>query len=729
VIEALQNVEVTLFRFINGTLQNSFFDVVMPFLSGNALFYPLLFILATWLIWKCGTRGRLFALFVFIVIAFGDGVICKTVKEATDRARPFATLENVHVPKGIGKTDSPSMPSSHTANWFSATMVALIFYRRSWRFMVPLACLVAFSRIYNGVHYPGDVLAGAILGSGYAVAIVFGINYLWQTLGRRWFPTWFEKLPSLVNPPCDPMPSTPRVSSSTPDEYFLKLGYLVIFLLLLGKLAYLAAGKIELSEDEAYQWLWSKHLALSYYSKPLMIGVLQWLGTSIWGDREIGVRFFSPVLAAIMSVLVLRFVTRETNARVGLVAVLILTCTPLLAVGATLMTIDPPLVLFWTAAMFAGWKASQANGTTTQWAWAGLWLGLSFLSKYSALFQIVCWLLFFALWKPARQHLRRPGPYLALLIVALCTLPVIIWNAQHDWITVHHVADNAGRAEPWQPSLRYFWDFIGSQAALLNPVFFLGMVWAMFAMWRSAETRRNPLLLFLFCMGAPVWLGYLGFTAWKRVFPNWIAPSIVPLFLLAILFWYQRWTESRRFLKPALIMGVVLGTIAVVLLHDTNLIGKVAGKKLPAEKDPLRRVRAWKETARTVGDARQKFLAEGKPVFIIGDHYGLTGEISFYLPEAKAAVGSDKPLAYYLSSDYPRNQIYFWPEYRYRTHRKGENAIYVREVRLIDPKLKPAPETLRNEFASVEDLGIFDVKYRDSRVFRRIQLFACRDLK
>src|SRR5438034_6891121 len=181
------------------------------------------------------------------------------------------------------------------------------------------------------------------------------------------------------------------------NQRWFRLGCVLIAASLLCRLAYLASGATELTKDEAYQWLWSKHLALSYYSKPLGIAFIQFAGTRLWGDTEFGVRFFSPVFAAILSLVVLRFMSRELGARQGVLLLLIVTAAPLLGIGAVLMTIDPPLVLCWTLAMLAGWRAVQPGGTTKQWALAGTAAGLGFLSKYSALFLIFCWALFFLL--------------------------------------------------------------------------------------------------------------------------------------------------------------------------------------------------------------------------------------------------------------------------------------------------------------------------------------------
>ncbi|PYJ06399.1 MAG: hypothetical protein DME25_06775 [Verrucomicrobia bacterium] len=727
-------------------MANKVFDWLMPRLAGHLLFLPTLLAAGVLLLCKGGRRGRVFVLCLALAIGVADGVVTNTIKKLVARPRPCIALADARVL--IGCSDSGSMPSAHAANWFAATMVGFVFYRRSWRGMLPAAATIAFSRVYNGVHYPSDVVAGAMVGAGSAVAVVWWANALWGLIGRKWFPLWWQRLPSLVEgrETRKPTPDTSATGQATLDAHWLRLGYVLIVALLLFRLGYLASGAIQLSKDEAYQWLWSKHLALSYYSKPPGIALIQFGGTSLWGDTQFGVRFFSPVFAALLSFVLLRFLARETGARLGFLVLLIVNCVPLLGVGAILMTIDPPLVLCWTLAMIAGWRAVQPAGTTKHWLLAGVATGLGFLSKYSALYLLVCWALFFVLWPPARVQLKRPGPYLALLIVALSTLPVILWNSQHGWITVQHVSENAALGGTWRPTLRYVWEFLGAEAGLLNPVFFAGALWAMAAFW--PRRQQNPLWLYLFCLGAPVFLGHLAWSFHSRIQPNWIAPAVLPMFCLMALYWETRWREGVRAVKGWLAAGVVLGLVALVVMHESNLIGKLAGRPLPAGVDPLRRVRAWKQTSAVVAQARQKLLQEGKPTFIIADHYGMSGEFSFYLPEAKASLGTGEPLVCCQTTLEPENQLYFWPEYQYRGRRRGQNAIYVtesepdqpvkgwvwnwlmgREIGYAEvPPPTPPPVLIRQEFESVTDLGVHEVKLGD-RVFRRVQLFACRNLR
>ena len=554
-----------------------------------------------------------------------------------------------------------------------------------------------------------------------------------------------------MNVSAEAVPPAAAIRSPDADKKWLWGGYAFIALFFATRIGYLAAHRIEITEDEAYQWIWSKHLALSYFSKPPLIAYAQFLGTSIWGDSEFGIRFLSPVFASILSITMLRFMSQEISARAGFWLIVMLGATPMMALGSTLLTVDSPSVLFWVLAMIAGWRAMQ-SARLAPWCWTGLFLGLGLMSKYTAAIQILSWPLFFLLYPPARQHIRRPGPYVALGIALLAFLPVIIWNAQHDWITLRHLADRGGvlpALQKWFPGLnnagptnapvmlqappekgamrRRFVEFVLSEFGLLNPVFFIGIVWAVFALWRLAA--RRPVLLYFFAMGAPLFAIYTVWTIVSRVLPNWIAPGVVPLFALLVGAADAHWPQRKLRIKYGLIGGFVLGFVTVAALHATELVFPlatrvvkiVAGKDLSVNVDPLHRVRGWKDIATMIEGERQKVLDEGKPAFLIADHYGLTSILTFYIPEAKKKV-RDEPLVYYLRSDEPKNQFYYWPGYEMR---KGQNAIYVREK---PPIALPPPSQLARDFTSVTELGMRTAYYH-GQAFREYQLYLCRDLR
>jgi undecaprenyl-diphosphatase len=216
----LQTLDTDLFLFVNRSLVNPLFDWLMPILSGGSGFKQGF----VWLAVAVGAallvignrRLRLCVVLTALIVGTNDGLICNTLKHAVARPRPFVTLPEARVFGKIGdgyvppeinadgvdmaanKGSHNSMPSSHAANWFAATMVLFLFYRRSLWFMLPLALGVSFSRIYNGVHYPSDVLAGALIGAGYAAAAAIVIESAWQFFGKEWFPHWHAGLPSLV---------------------------------------------------------------------------------------------------------------------------------------------------------------------------------------------------------------------------------------------------------------------------------------------------------------------------------------------------------------------------------------------------------------------------------------------------------------------------------------------------------------------------------------------------
>jgi hypothetical protein len=194
----LQSVDVWLFRLINESWSNRLFDWLMPFLSDSPWFACVLILIALGLVVKGGARGRVCVLMLALALCLGNWLVGDSIKHAVGRLRPFHVIMDAHLRIGMG--DSFSMPSSHAANWFSATIILLVYYRRSIWCMLPLA--VGGGSVKNLQWRPLSQRRagrGAMLGAGYSAAVMWGGRDL--AMDRpRWFSIWWERMPSLLNP-------------------------------------------------------------------------------------------------------------------------------------------------------------------------------------------------------------------------------------------------------------------------------------------------------------------------------------------------------------------------------------------------------------------------------------------------------------------------------------------------------------------------------------------------
>ena len=113
--------------------------------------------------------------------------------------------------------------------------------------------------------------------------------------------------------------------------------------------------------------------------------------------------------------------------------------------------------------------------------------------------------------------------------------------------------------------------------------------------WRfGAGTGAMRSSFALFSMGGPLFLGCF-FLSWhSHVQPNWIAPSVIPLFCLMAIYWSKRWERYAALLQPLLAFGLAFGVILIVVLHEPNLVNKMLHRRLPPKYDLLRRA-AWLE--------------------------------------------------------------------------------------------------------------------------------------
>jgi undecaprenyl-diphosphatase len=177
----LYNIDLSIFYFFNHTISTPFLDKFFSLITNVNNWYIAYIILLLISFIKGGRAGKIAAIGVLILIAITDQVNSVLIKELFHRARPCMVLPDAITPMGC--TGTFSFPSSHAFNNFAAATFIVRFFPRLWGALFITAVLVSISRIYLGLHYPSDVLGGAILGS--VMGYLFATFIKWIDKGMR----------------------------------------------------------------------------------------------------------------------------------------------------------------------------------------------------------------------------------------------------------------------------------------------------------------------------------------------------------------------------------------------------------------------------------------------------------------------------------------------------------------------------------------------------------------
>lgn len=164
-LEYLISIDKLLFSFFNSTISNTFFDIFFPIITNQDIWIiPILAGVVTLSI-KGEYRGRICSAVLIITIILADYTSAQILKPYFSRLRPSHELIDgiqLLVPRG-GKY---GFVSSHAANMYAAATILGYFYFKYKKIFFTIAALVAFSRVYVGVHYPADIIFGGFLGYG-----------------------------------------------------------------------------------------------------------------------------------------------------------------------------------------------------------------------------------------------------------------------------------------------------------------------------------------------------------------------------------------------------------------------------------------------------------------------------------------------------------------------------------------------------------------------------------
>lgn len=434
----------------------------------------------------------------------------------------------------------------------------------------------------------------------------------------------------------------------------------LVLLLLVLRWAWQAfASDLTLLEDEAHYWEWSRCLDWSYYTKGPGVAWVIRASTELLGTSEWSVRLpalISTALGMLGAATAARWAfpgRREIETTSALLFALV----PGFAIAAMLMTIDAPYVACW---IWAGAFALRAitTGSPRAWLALGACVAIGFLFKYTILL-ILPGVALAMLATRGRRPATRPAPVLAAgLVACLGLLPVLVWNAQHEWATLRHLLGHLGVAggdvpaaasENWSP----LWapEYLLLQAFVCGPV--LTLAWMGWRRARNDGTLRTPFAV-LGSIALPIFAFYLLVSLKAQTEGNWAmagAATLAPLAAWAAVDGVQRHSHPIRFFWGA---ALIIGLICLMLFPA---MGWASQRRIIGPLIPVARVTGMRDHALAVHEQLDAIHQRtGQPPTLWCDHYGRASQLAYYLPGRPTVYCAQHPLGG------RRTQYDVWPD-------------------------------------------------------------------
>jgi len=417
------------------------------------------------------------------------------------------------------------------------------------------------------------------------------------------------------------------------------------------RLAYILVSPLDLVADEAYYWDWSRQLDWGYFSKPPMIAWIMALFSRTIGASAAVVRLPAVLLGTVSVWALFLLARRMYDSRTAFWAAASAMASPGGSVLAFMMTIDAPLICFWSIALYLFWTVlEKEKGGALEWFGLAAAIGLGLLSKQMMGSFIGIMFVFLVASGRDRYLLQSYRPYLYSLLALSAMVPSVLWNARHDWITLHHTAGH------FEGSRSFFMatmgEFIGAQIGVVSP-----LTWILFAALcvflifnlRSLDRRALYLLCFSFVPLSGVFV--LSFR--QRIEPNWPA-AFYPAAMVLLAAWgcgaLSAGSTRMDSWRPWFKKGVIVG--AVMALFTYALPFWASSAPVPWAQRLVARLQGWGQLGVEAGTA---FGAVPRPekTFVLAINRQLAAELAFYMPGQPRVYNWRRP-------GVPENQYDIW---------------------------------------------------------------------
>jgi len=430
--------------------------------------------------------------------------------------------------------------------------------------------------------------------------------------------------------------------------------------------------------QEAYYWLYAQNPALAYVDHPPSIAYSILLGTALFGSNGFGIKFMAVVWSFLTNSLLYLTARRvccglpDYQAKnTACIAVLIYNLTLFSHTFAIIHQPDSSLLFFWLLTLYFV-QEFQLTGRNRNFIFAGIALGFALLCKYTAIAIVPGILVAFVYDSKLRRSLFTAYPYLALTLAIIVFSPVILWNAEHDWISFRmQFGDRAGKATHGSIiHYRYIFQLLGTQLAMLTPLVFALFVRSCIKM--ATEWRQHAVIWLQFLSGAVLILGFTVISLTSKVKLHWMLPGYLGIIVCIALLFNKAAVMHSKWIK----IGVGFSLVLIVAGH---ILFVVPGFQI----FQVNSWSGWRQFAEKVIKLQDKMGGQDR-VFIFTDSHKTAAYISLYAPDHQRTYAQN------IIGGFSK-QLSVWgvPE-----SLNGMAALYIS----TRPKLSPVEQVLLQQF-------------------------------
>ena len=418
------------------------------------------------------------------------------------------------------------------------------------------------------------------------------------------------------------------------QQYLVFFSFALIVLFTIARIVY--SRSFLLTPDEANYWQWSRHLAWGYHDQAPMLAWAIRFSTFLFGHNEMAVRLPSVLSMAIVSIYLVQFSRHWFGTLAGWQTAVLSQAVFVFNVGGLMATADGLQGAAWVAAAYHGARALE-TGYWRQWLASGISFGFGMLSKFTVVLFLPCILAFVIFTPSHRSYLKSIKPYLAYFIGGCLFIPVLAWNAAHNWNSLRHVAYIGGADKAFAIHLNFLVEFIGSQIGLLTPLVFSLIVIGWIKILRKRFAEGQWIFWYLFWTSFPIVAAFTIKNLHSRVYANWACFGYLTALVIISAIWSknnsQPKTEEGRG-DSSRLPGIWYWTVgtAYALTFIALLQVVVPVIPIPEKFDRIAdETQGWRTLGEKVGKIHRS-MPDLPSAFIFGLNYQTASILAFYVP-------------------------------------------------------------------------------------------------